>query len=173
MMDSRGQPSPPRIVFNHQHLHLHTSKPCSLSKCLKTCEAAPAQKAVVAEKFFQQLPCQHLLERRGCQGLLSTHSGGTGRLHLAGPDTPSPSTPSWLSTGGLILLSGLRRIGPIQMAGLLEVSLLVAALWPLCWTRVSSHLKRRRLATSNSSATQTEQERRVNKAEVAYGQLPI
>lgn len=100
-------------------------------------------------------------------------SGGTGKMHLAGPDTPSPSTPPWISIGGFILLAGLSRIGPIQMAGLLEVSLLVAALWPLCWTRVSCPLKRRRLATSNSSATQTGQECRVNKAEVACGQLPV
>ncbi|KAF4803883.1 hypothetical protein TURU_012489 [Turdus rufiventris] len=174
VMDSRGQPSPPRMVFNHQHLHLHTSKPCSLSKRLKSCEVAPHTESCGCREAVPVVSQPAFVGDKRLPGT-SEHpdSGGTGKMHLAGPDTPSPSTPPWISIGGLILLAGLSRIGPIQMAELLEVSLLVATLWPLCWTRVSSPLKRRRLATSNSSATLTEQECRVNKAEVAGGQLPV
>lgn len=173
-MDRRGQSSPPCIVLNHklhQHLHLNTSKLWSQTKGLKSWEAAPCTEDCGCGAAFLAVSPPAFVREKRLPG--HANSGGTGRLQLVGSATPSPSPPSWLSIRGLILLAGLSRFGPIEMAGLLEVSLLVAACWPVCWTRAGIQLRRKRLATSNSSATQREQEHRVNKTEVAHGQLPI
>ena len=72
-------------------------------------------------------------------------------------------------SGSRSSLGGLRRLGPRQMARLLEVILLVEALRPICWSSESSCLRRRRLAAGNFWATLREQEhRKVNKADVAH-----
>ena len=65
-------------------------------------------------------------------------------------------------------LPALSRFGPTQMARLLQLILLVDALWPICWRRDSSRSRRRRLAAGNLLATLREQERNADKADVAH-----
>lgn len=154
---SHHLPEDVTMVFNHklhQHLYLHTSKPWSHPKCLKICEAASCTEGCGCGAALPAVsPLVYVGERRLPGTSEHPNSGGTRRLQLVGPDTPSPSVLSTLSMGGLILLAALSRFGPRQMAGLLEVSLLVAALWPVCWRGASRCLRSRRLATSSSSAT--------------------
>lgn len=59
-------------------------------------------------------------------------------LQLVGPETSSPSTPYGFQQEASPCWLGF---GPTQMAALLEVTLLVAALWPVCWTRVRQPLQ--------------------------------
>ena len=65
-------------------------------------------------------------------------------------------------------MPALSRFGPTQMARLLQLILLVDALWPICWRRDSSRSRRRRLAAGNLLATLREQERNADKADVAH-----
>lgn len=57
--------------------------------------------------------------------------------------------------------------GPTQMARLLQLILLVHTLWPICWRRDSSPLRRRSFAAGNLLGILREQEHKVKKADVA------
>ena len=59
-------------------------------------------------------------------------------------------------------------MGPRQTARLLEVILLVEALWPIRWSSESSRWRRRRLAAGNFWATLREEEHPADKADVAH-----
>lgn len=80
-----------------------------------------------------------------------------------------PVASSVASSGSRSSLAGLSRFGPTQMARLLQLILLVDALWPICWRRDSSRCRRRRFAAGNLPATLREQEHNVKKADVAHG----
>lgn len=105
--------------------------------------------------------------RRGHQHLWAAKLAGAGEVQPAAEGSITFSFLAWSSNCSS--WGGLSRFGPMQMARLLQVILLVATSWLMCLSSVSSCLRRSRSAAGNFLTTLREQEGSIHQqAHVAH-----